>query len=94
MLGKSSQKLHFVSTNTLCDPDADAEILVNAVGCQVIVMLKKLGPLALKILLSDTSSPKKSEVTRDVGKEAFDLGLLIGEEGYFYLGENNSSERV
>ena len=72
------------------DSSHDAEC-TQQVGSQDTVILTKLDPLALN-MLSDTSSAKKSEVTTDIGKEAFDLGLLIGKEGYFNLDENNSSD--
>ena len=50
---------------------------------EYLSVLKKLGPLALQMLLSQTYSGFKSQVIREVGKDAFDLGKLVGEEGYF-----------
>ena len=47
-----------------------------------IEVIKSLGKLALKTLLSESPLLKRSEVLREVGQEAFDYGLLIGHEDY------------
>ena len=59
---------------------------------EYLSVLKKLGPLALQMLLSQTYPGFKSQVIREVGKDAFDLGILVGEEGYFNLVKNNSGD--
>ena len=54
--------------------------------------LKKLGVMALKMRLSVTYFPRKSQVIREIGEDAFDLGLMVGIEGYFHQGKNMSAD--
>ena len=48
-----------------------------------VSLLKSLGKLALETLLSENPLLKRKEVIAEVGKEAFDYGLLIGHEDAF-----------
>ena len=45
-------------------------------------IVRNIGKLALKTLLSEHSFLKRSEVIKEVGKDAFDYGLLIGDDDF------------
>ena len=93
-----------VSKNVVSWIDRPAKVIAEVVLClckyysrrkgekfsfnQYVSVVKKLGPLALKMLISDNYSPYKSQVIKDLGEEAFAFGLLVGQEGYFYLSKN------
>ena len=57
-----------------------------------ISVIRSLGKLALRTLLSGDPLLKRSEVIAEVGEEAFDYGLLIGNEDAYRLLQNETAD--